>query len=194
MEPTFFPTPASFRKWLEQQHTTEKELLVGFFKIGSGQPSITWPESVDQALCFGWIDGIRRSIDESSYSIRFTPRKPSSIWSAVNIRKMEELTAQGLMTPAGLAAFQKRKEDKSVIYSYEKPPQQWHESYETVFRENEKAWANFHAKEPYYRKTAMYWVMSAKQEATRLSRLQTLIQDSEAGMKIKSLRYNEKKR
>src|SRR5476649_488337 len=116
---TFFPKPSDFRKWLLKNHKKETELLVGFYKVGSGKPSITWPQSVDEALCFGWIDGVRKSIDAESYSIRFTPRKHTSIWSAVNIKKMEELIEKELMQPAGLAIFQKRTENKSMIYAYE---------------------------------------------------------------------------
>ncbi|MEO6905944.1 MAG: hypothetical protein ABI148_06255, partial [Ginsengibacter sp.] len=119
-KPTFFSTQAVFRKWLEKNHEKAGELLVGFYKVSSGKPSITWSESVDEAICFGWIDGIRRSIDEESYSIRFTPRKSTSIWSAINIKKVEELTKKKLMDPAGINAFSKRKEHKSRIYSYEK--------------------------------------------------------------------------
>src|SRR5687768_6389102 len=122
MNPVFFPDKTAFRKWLEAHHITEKELLVGFYKVGSGKPSITWPESVDEALCFGWIDGIRKSLNEDSYTIRFTPRKPGSIWSAINIKKVEALSKAGLMYPEGMAAFAKRSEQKSAIYSYEKQP------------------------------------------------------------------------
>lgn len=118
VEPTFFKTPADFRQWLEQSHKRATELLVGFYKTGSGKPSITWPESVEQALCFGWIDGVRKSLGEEAYTIRFTPRRPNSIWSAVNVSKVEELKAKGLMKPEGLAAFEKLKEGKSRIYSH----------------------------------------------------------------------------
>ncbi len=178
MTPTFFPTQTDFRQWLEANHERETELLVGFYKVGSGKPSMNWSESVDQALCFGWIDGIRRSVDAESYSIRFTPRKPKSVWSAVNIKKIEELTKQGLMKPAGIAAFAKREESRSGIYAYENKPEKLPDEFEKQFRANEKAW-NFFEKQPNgYRKTMFYWVMSAKQEATRLSRLQRLIDES----------------
>jgi uncharacterized protein YdeI (YjbR/CyaY-like superfamily) len=119
MKPIFFPTPADFRKWLDKNHTTAKELIVGFYKVGTKKPSITWSESVDQALCYGWIDSVRRSIDEESYCIRFTPRNSKSIWSAINIAKVEALTKQGLMKPAGIKSFELRKEHRSKIYSYE---------------------------------------------------------------------------
>ncbi|MGQ2982528.1 YdeI/OmpD-associated family protein [Flavobacterium sp.] len=120
MEPHFFKTPADFRKWLDKNHETKTELLVGFYKTGTGKASMTWPESVDQALCYGWIDGVRRSLGEESYTIRFTPRKPTSIWSAVNIDKMADLQKKGLVQPAGLAAFEKRTESKSRVYSHER--------------------------------------------------------------------------
>jgi uncharacterized protein YdeI (YjbR/CyaY-like superfamily) len=185
LNPTFFPTPADWRAWLEANHDKATELLVGFYKKGSGRPSITWPESVDQALCFGWIDGVRRSIDEESYSIRFTPRKPTSNWSAVNIARVEELTKMGQMTPAGHRAFEKRADEKSGIYAYE----QRHnavlgEDFERQFRANPKAWEWFQSAPPSYRKTAIWWVISAKQEATRLKRLVTLIEDSAKGRNV----------
>jgi uncharacterized protein YdeI (YjbR/CyaY-like superfamily) len=189
MKPVFFPDKAAFRKWLEAHHETEKELLVGFYKVGSGKPSITWSESVDEALCFGWIDGVRKSMDEESYTIRFTPRKPGSIWSAVNIKKVETLSAAGLMYPAGMAAFAKRSEQKSAIYSYEKAPVKLDAPFEKAFKARKKAWKFFQSLAPSYQRTAINWVMSAKQEATRSKRMQALIDDSEQGLKIKPLRY-----
>ena len=179
MKPTFFPTSQQFRQWLEENHNTEKELLVGFYKIGTKKPSMTWPESVDQALCFGWIDGIRKSIDEESYSIRFTPRKATSIWSAVNIKKMEELTKAGLMTEAGQKAFELRKEEKSAIYSHENEQAELSSEYEEQFKANPKAWDFFGKQAPSYRKVMLHWIMSAKQEKTRLSRLEKTIRESE---------------
>jgi uncharacterized protein YdeI (YjbR/CyaY-like superfamily) len=184
LTPTFFATPADLRHWFEKNHDREKELLVGFYKVGSDKPSITWPESVDQALCFGWIDGIRKTLDQESYCIRFTPRKPKSIWSAVNINKVAALQQQGLMQPAGLACFEKRTEDRSAIYAYEKAPVQLAAGYEQQFRENARAWDFFQQQAPSYRQVAMNWVMTAKQEKTRLSRLQTLIAGSAAGRKV----------
>lgn len=154
---------------------------------------MTWSQSVDEALCFGWIDGVRRSIDADSYCIRFTPRKAKSIWSAVNIQKIEDLTRQGLMHPAGLAAFEKRQDSKSKIYAYEQKVVGLSDAFEQTFRTNEKAWANFQAMPPSYRKTAMNWVMSAKQNETAQKRLQELIRDSELGQRIKQLRYAAKK-
>src|ERR1700752_2781804 len=140
MKPRFFKSPADFRAWLVANHAKANELLVGFYKKGSGKPSITWPESVDEALCFGWIDGIRKSLDHVSYTIRFTPRKPRSIWSADNIRRAHELTDQGLMQPAGLKAFHARSENKSGQYSYEQRPQRLPEPYEKKMRRNTAAW------------------------------------------------------
>lgn len=190
MTPKFFKRPADFRKWLEKNHEKQTELFVGFYKKGTGKPSITWPESVDQALCFGWIDGIRKSIDEESYMIRFTPRKPGSIWSMVNIKKMEQLIADGLVHARGLAAYEKRKDEKSAVYSFEqsKDALKLPADFEKEFKRNKKAWAFFIKSAPSYQRPAIWWVVSAKREATRINRLHTLILDSEAGLKIKELR------
>jgi uncharacterized protein YdeI (YjbR/CyaY-like superfamily) len=176
MKPKFFATSAKWRAWLLEHHDTKDELLVGFHKKDSGKPSITWPESVDEALCFGWIDGIRRRIDEVSYSIRFTPRRKGSIWSAVNIRRVAELTRLGLMHPAGHAAHGKRQEHKSAIYAYEQRKTATLSSeQERAFKANVEAWAFFEAQAPLYRRVATYWVISAKREETRQKRLATLI-------------------
>jgi len=184
----FFTTPDAFRAWLEQHHAVEKELFVGFYKRDSGKPSITWPESVDCALSYGWIDGVRNSIDGISYQIRFTPRKLTSIWSAVNVKRVAELTRLGLMRPSGVKAFEARKGDKTGIYAYE---QRKHArlapAYEKQFRANKKAWEFFQAQPPWYRRTASYRVISAKQEETRQKRLNQLIKDSAAGRPIKEL-------
>jgi len=188
MTPTYFATQLEFREWLEKNHDKQKELLVGFYKVDSGKPSLTWPESVDQALCFGWIDGIRKSIDSESYCIRFTPRKPKSIWSAINIRKVEQMNKLGLMHPEGLLAFERRNEQKSEIYSYENKPEKLIYEYEFQLKSNQKAWEFFQSQPPSYQKTASYWVMSAKQEMTRQKRMNELIADSEKGLKIKPLR------
>ena len=185
MEPSFFKTPADFRNWLQQNHDQKTELLVGFYKMGSGKPSITWPQSVDEALCFGWIDGVRRFVDAESYSIRFTPRKAKSIWSAVNIKKIEELTARGLMQPAGLAAYAKREESRSRVYSFENEEQVLKPEYEELFKANEQAWAFFKAQAPWYKKVSLHRVMTAKQEKTRLSRLTALIKACEEGIRIR---------
>jgi uncharacterized protein YdeI (YjbR/CyaY-like superfamily) len=191
--PRFFATPRHFRAWLERHHADGGELWVGFHKRGSGKPSITWPESVDEALCFGWIDGLRKSIDETSYRIRFTPRRPTSKWSTVNIRRLAELIAAGRMRPAGLAAFERRDEAKSREYSYEQryaatfSPEQ-----ERRFRGNGKAWATFQACPSWYQRTATYWVVSAKREETRERRLTSLIERSERGEPIRELKRPSK--
>lgn len=175
MNPLFFDSALSFRKWLEANYQSEKEVLVGYYKVGTGKPSMTWSDSVDEALCFGWIDGVRRSVDAEGYCIRFTPRNPKSNWSAVNIAKVEELIRVGKMTPVGLAAYQKRLEMRSAIYSYENRPEKLAEELEIRFKENQLAWDFFNTQAPSYRKTIIYWIMSAKQQATRDSRLEKLI-------------------
>ncbi|WP_291910976.1 YdeI family protein [Chitinophaga sp. CB10] len=185
MKPTFFATAAAFRQWLEKNHDTATELLVGFYKTSSGKPSMSWPESVDQALCFGWIDGVRKSIDEESYMIRFTPRKPGSIWSAVNIKKMEELTAKGLMRPAGKAIFEKRKEGKTNKYSHEqKEAVALDKESEKLFKANKAAWKFFTSQPPSYQKVIIWLIVSAKQPATKLKRLNEAIEASAAGEKV----------
>ena len=193
MTPTFFAKQADFRKWLKNNHKKETELLVGFYKVDSGKSSMTWTQSVDEALCFGWIDGVRKSINSESYQIRFTKRKPRSIWSLVNIQKIEVLTKQGLMQPAGLLSFQNRKENKSKIYSYENEEVKFSSDFEKQFKENKKAWEYFQLLAPSYKKPSTNWVMSAKQEATKIKRLAELISDSEAGTnKWKDNKYNKK--
>ena len=188
MEPIFFATPDDFRAWLQEHHETESELLVGFHKKGSGRPSITWPESVDQALCFGWIDGVRRRIDDESYSIRFTPRKTRSTWSAVNVKRVGELTADGLMQPAGVAAFERRSADRTAIYSHERREAAAFDSeQERAFKGDEGAWAWFQDQPPSYRRTATHWVISAKKPETRERRLRRLIEDSAAGRTVPPL-------
>lgn len=187
----FFPTPVDFRAWLAAHHTTAAELWVGYYKKGSKRPSITWPESVDQALCFGWIDGIRRRIDDESYTIRFTPRRPGSIWSEVNTRRAFELIDQGLMQPAGLAAFGVRDVEKTKLYSYESRAQPLDPSHEAEFRANFAAWAFWEAQPAHYRQGATHWVASAKREETRRKRLGTLIADSAAGRWIALYRRSE---
>ncbi len=192
MEATFFARPAEWRRWLAQNHEQATELWVGFYKKDSGRESITWPEAVDEALCFGWIDGVRKSIDGISYAIRFTPRKPKSIWSAINIARIEALTRLGLMQPKGLEAFSKRTEGNSKVYSFEQESVQLGQGYEEQFRQNRQAWEFFGSQAPSYRKAAIWWVMSAKGEATRLKRLSTLIKDSESGQRVAHLRRSEK--
>ena len=180
MAPTFFEKQADFRKWLEKNHQKETELVIGFYKVDSGKPSITWSQSVDEALCFGWIDGVRTSIDKNSYQIRFTQRKPTSIWSAINIKKIEELIQQGLMQPAGLASFEKRTENRSRIYTHEVGPVNFSPGFEKQFQANKTAWDYFQSLAPSYQKLSTNWVMSAKQEATQIKRLNQLIADSES--------------
>lgn len=193
MTPHFFETQTEFRTWLEQNHKKETELVVGFYKVASGKPSMSWSQSVDQALCFGWIDGVKYSIDNDSYKIRFTPRKSNSIWSAVNIKKVEELRSQGLMKPEGIASFNKRTENKSKIYSFEKEEVQFSPEFEKQFKANKRAWEYFQSLAPSYRKPSSNWVMSAKQETTQLKRLNELIADSETGTnKWKHNKYNKK--
>jgi uncharacterized protein YdeI (YjbR/CyaY-like superfamily) len=178
MKIQFFKSPGDFRKWLEKHHAATQEQWVGYYKRDSGKPSITWPESVDEALCFGWIDGIRKSVDAASYKIRFTPRRPGSIWSVVNIKRVQVLSDEGRMRPAGERAFQARKENKSGIYSYEQRKDRLEEPYEKKLRRNKAAWDFFQAQPPSYRKAVSWWVVSAKQEETRLKRLDQLIKDS----------------
>lgn len=181
---TFFKTQDDFREWLEINHEIETELIVGFYKVKSGKPSMNWSQSVDQALCFGWIDGIRKSMDEESYSIRFTPRKNTSNWSEINIKKVEELTRAGLMKPAGMKAFSFRKESKSGIYSYENEAESFDYQDEKLFRENEKAWEFFMKQTPSYRKAVVRWINSAVQKITRQSRLEKTIKQCEKQKRI----------
>ncbi len=181
VKPTFFASPSAFRAWLSKHHASAAELVVGFYKVDSGKPSITWPESVDEALCVGWIDGIRRRIDDASYSIRFTPRRPRSIWSAVNVKRVEALIALGRMQPAGLAAFQSAHVDKTAIYTYEQPNVELAEPYLGALKRNKPAWDFYVVQQPSYRKSVNWWILSAKQEATQLRRLEKLIAHSAAG-------------
>jgi uncharacterized protein YdeI (YjbR/CyaY-like superfamily) len=187
--PTYFATPADWRRWLEQNHATAGELLVGFHKRATGTPSITWPESVDEALCFGWIDGVRRSLGDASYTIRFTPRRVGSIWSANNIDRVAELERQGKMRPAGRAAFARRDEKRSRVYSYERATATL-----PAFAGQAKAWTYYQAQPPWYRRVAAHWVTSAKREETRARRLATLIDRSAAGEWIPGLQRPRKSR
>ena len=192
--PRFFPTAADFRAWLHANHDRMTELVVGFHRKGSGKPSITWPESVDEALCYGWIDGVRRSLDEHSYTIRFTPRKPSSIWSNVNIAKAEALLAAGKMMPAGVAAWQRRDPARSGIYSFEREqPAAFDASMECRFKSNRAAWKYFGAQPAGYRRVATHYVVSAKRPETREKRLATLIECSARGERLPQLVSAKKK-
>lgn len=185
-----FLTPAQFRKWLEKNHDKETELLVGFYKKGTGKENMTWTESVEQALCFGWIDAVRRSIDEESYSIRFTRRKPTSIWSNVNIAHVERLAKLGLMHPAGIKAYEARKPEKSGIYSFEDPNNKGlSEERIKIVKKNKKAWEWFSKQAPSFQKTAGHWVETAKQEVTKEKRLQVLIECAERGEPPPPYRY-----
>jgi uncharacterized protein YdeI (YjbR/CyaY-like superfamily) len=183
-EPTFFKTPAAWRKWLEKNHASKTELLVGFHKVKSGNASITYQEALDEALCFGWIDGVRRG-GESTYTIRFTPRRARSIWSAVNIKRIEALKDEGMMHASGLAAYETRDPARQKKYSHENRGAGLSATEERTFRSNKKAWENFSAMPPSYRRPATWWVVSAKKPETRERRLATLIEDSAAGRRIK---------
>ncbi len=186
MKPIFFATPADLQAWFNKHHQSETQLLLGFYKKASGKARVTWPESVDEALCVGWIDGVRKSLDDESYTIRFTPRKPRSTWSAINIARVEALSKEGRMQPAGLQAFEQRRENKSGIYSYEQRDQIELTEAETVaFQANPKAWDFFQSQGGSYRKAALWWVVSAKKEETRTKRVTTLIEDSANGRTIK---------
>ena len=184
MEIIFFPTPADLRKWFRRHHATAQELRAGFYKRDTGKRSITWPESVDEALCVGWIDGIRKRIDPASYMIRFTPRRSGSIWSALNIKRVAVLTNEKRMQPEGLAVFATRRENKSGIYSYEQRSEHLPEPYASTLRKNRAGWKFFQAQPPSYRRTIGWWVVSAKQEETRLKRLQKLIAASAAQKRL----------
>jgi len=177
VSPTFFESALHFRAWLEANHASSTELIVGFRKVGTGVPSMTWPESVDEALCFGWIDGVRKRIDEESYKIRFTPRRKGSIWSLVNIKKVQELTARGRMLPAGVSAYEARSYKKTGIYAFEREqPAELAHAEVIKFKKNRKAWEYFETAAPSYRKVMLHWVVSAKQTATRTRRLEQLVQ------------------
>jgi len=192
--PIFFPTPSDFRAWLEAHHDKFPDLLVGFHKKDSGKPSMTWPESVDAALCFGWIDGVRRSIDETSYTIRFTPRRSTSTWSAVNIKRVQQLKETGLMRPAGRKAFAARSEKKSGIYSYEqRKTAKFTREQEKQFRANNSAWEFFRSQAPWYQRVTTYWVISAKKEETKLKRLSVLIVHSQNQRTLPQLTSAKKK-
>jgi uncharacterized protein YdeI (YjbR/CyaY-like superfamily) len=180
-----FASPADWRAWLEQHHASATELVVGFWKTGTGKACMTWSESVDEALCFGWIDAVRRRVDEDSYSIRFTRRKPTSTWSAVNVAKVAALEAQGRMTEAGRAAFARRTEARTGTYSYEQADVALDES---PLRADPAAWAFWQAQPPSYRKVATHWVTSAKRPETRDKRLAELVADCAAGLRIRSQR------
>jgi uncharacterized protein YdeI (YjbR/CyaY-like superfamily) len=184
-EPRFFASPAEFRAWLEANHAKSAELVVGFYKKGSGKPSMTWSESVDEALCFGWIDGVRRSIDAERYTIRFTPRKPVSIWSNVNIAKVEMLLREGRMRPAGLVAWERRDPERSGVYAFERAtPAEFDPESLRRFKHAREAWTFFQKQPPGYRRLATHYVTSAKRPETRERRLSMLIEHSAKGERL----------
>ncbi len=183
MKPKFFSSPEKFREWLEKNHDKATELFVGFYKKSAGKKSITYPEALDEALCFGWIDGVRKSIDETSYVQRFTPRKPKSIWSLVNVRHVERLKKEGRMAEPGLKAYALRDPKRTGIYAFEQEPRVFSPEYEKKFRANKPAWEFFQAEPPSIRRTCIFWVMSAKKEETRLRRLEQLIDSSAKGIR-----------
>ena len=186
-KPIFFESPQQFYDWLEEHHETETEVYVGYYKKAANQPTLTWSEAVDQALCFGWIDGRLNRIDERRHMQRFTPRRPGSNWSRINVEKVAKLKKAGLMRPAGLAAFDRRSDDRTGVYSFERETELSPE-YDARLRGNRAAAEYFDSRPPWYRRTAIHLVMSAKREETRLRRLERLIEDSAAGRDIKELR------
>jgi uncharacterized protein YdeI (YjbR/CyaY-like superfamily) len=192
MKPAFFKSADEFRRWLKKNHATATELVVGFYKRGTGRPSMTWPESVDEALCFGWIDGIRRRIDDERYCIRFTPRRQGSIWSVVNTRRVAVLTRDGRMNEAGIRVFRERDERKTKQYSFERGSAALTPALERQFRANVAAWKFFEEVAPYYRRMCTHWVISAKQDATRERRLALLIGASARGQKIDFMKPGKK--
>lgn len=188
----FFATEADFRRWLEANHHTAPELLVGFWKKGSGKPSIDWPQARDQALCFGWIDGLRKSFGDEAYTIRFTPRRKGSIWSKVNVDRFNALKEAGLMTAAGEAAYERDKH-RSGVYSYEKPLAALTASEEAVFRKRKTAWADWEERPPGYRKTVLGWIAGAKRPETRAKRFAELIEVSAEGRRLPQYDWQKKR-
>jgi uncharacterized protein YdeI (YjbR/CyaY-like superfamily) len=193
LDPVYFASAAELREWLMEHHATANELWIGYYKKASGTPSITHSEAIDEALCFGWIDGVRKSVDHERFVNRFTPRRARSNWSQVNIARVRELIRAGRMTPAGLAEFEKRSDSSSAEYSYENRPTNLPGEYESLFRKNHAAWNFFESQPPGYRRTAIWFVMSARKDETRLRRLSTLIEDSSKGQRIGLLARPERK-
>lgn len=193
MKPVYFPSAAAWRDWLVEHHASATELLVGFHKAATGKPSMSWAQSVDEALCFGWIDGVRKRVDDERYTIRFTPRRATSIWSAVNITRVGELEAEGRMQEAGRAAFAKRRENKSGIYAYEQRRDVLDEPYLGTFKKSRAAFAFFESQPPGYRKTAIWWIVSAKMEVTRERRLAELIDHSKHKRRLPALESRKPK-
>ncbi len=185
MTPHYFTSPAEFRRWLAAHHATERELLVGFYKKASGKPGISYKDAVDEALCFGWIDGVKRRVDAERYTHRFTPRSAISTWSVVNTRRVGELTALKRMAAPGIAAFQRRDPKKTQLYSFENRPSKFNAGLEGAFKKHAAAWKFFRAQPPGYQRVLTFWVMSAKQEETRLRRLAVLVRSSAEGKRIR---------
>jgi uncharacterized protein YdeI (YjbR/CyaY-like superfamily) len=185
--PRFFRTSAQWRQWLEKNHDRESELWVGFYKKASGRKGLTYEEALDEALAFGWIDGVTKRVDDKRWTIRFSPRKPKSIWSLKNIRRVGELTEQGRMAAPGLAAFERRDPSEKGTYSFEQAKPEFDEKLKKRFRRNRKAWKFWEAQPPGYRKAATWWVVSAKREETRVRRLDQLIEDSSNGRRLPML-------
>jgi len=183
-----FRSPAAFRAWLAKHHGTATELLLRCYKVAAAHQGVTYAQALDEALCYGWIDGVRRSVDAISFSVRFTPRKPRSTWSRVNIGHVKRLIKEGRMAAPGLAAYRAREEERTGLYSFERGAMKLAAAYARRFKADQAAWAYFQGEAPWYRKTSIFWVMSAKRDATRERRLATLIQDSEAGRRIAPLR------
>ena len=190
-KPTYFATEADFRRWLEANHESAPELLVGFWKKGTGKPSIDWPQARDQALCFGWIDGIRKSMGDESYTIRFTPRRKGSIWSKVNVERFEALTGAGQMTPAGIRAYEENKH-KSGLYAYENEQKELTTAEEQQFRANKVAWSDWEKRPVGYRRSALHWITSAKREETRARRLAELVKVSAEGRRLPQYDWQKK--
>jgi uncharacterized protein YdeI (YjbR/CyaY-like superfamily) len=184
MKPRFFSSPEKFREWLERNHASSSELLLGFHKKSSGKKSITYPEALDEALCYGWIDGVRKNLDETSYTIRFTPRKARSIWSLVNVRHVERLTKEGRMQPAGIEAYERRDPKRTGIYAFENRPRQFSPEFEKAFRKNKTAWNFFEAQPAGYKRVIVFWIMEAKKEETRLKRFKQLVDVCEQGLRL----------
>ena len=193
MEPKFFSSAEKFRQWLEKNHDRANELLLGFHKKDSGKKSVTYPQALDEALCFGWIDGVRKRLDETSYTIRFTPRKPRSIWSNVNVRHVERLQKEGRMAEPGLKAYAQRDPKRTGIYAFENRPKEFSPEFEKKFRANKRAWQFFQNEPPSIRKVCVFWVMSAKKEETQLRRLDQLIASSAEGVRRGVLETKAKK-
>ncbi len=190
-EPAFFATEEDFRRWLEANHKTAPELLIGFWKKATGKSSIDWPQARDQALCFGWIDGHRRSLGDEAHTIRFTPRRKGSIWSKVNVERFDALRTAGLVTAAGEAAYERDKH-RTGVYSYEKPLAALTAEEEAMFRKNEAAWSDWEKRPPSYRKTALGWIAGAKRSQTRAKRLGDLIGVSAEGLRLPQYDWQKK--